>query len=153
MTTHARHSAVQPLRADRPQPGRISYPGVVERTSTGYAVFLPDVPGCLAAGATPAAALAAAQRALAAHLDALVREGHRPPAPGDLADLMGHVPSGAALVLVDAAEPTLSERVNVWMPRILLQRIDQYVTARGDGMTRSGFLTAAARQALEDATG
>lgn len=133
-----------------PARGRMSYPGFLERTSTGYAVSLPDVPGCLAAGPNPTSALAAAQRTLAVHLEALVRDGQRPPQPGALDDLAVQTPTGAVLVLLDVPEPTLSERVNVWLPRILLERIDRHVASRGDGTTRSGFLAAAARLLLDE---
>ena len=47
------------------------YPLVIERTSTGYSAFSPDVPGCAAVGDTEEETRRNFQEALAAHFEAM----------------------------------------------------------------------------------
>jgi predicted RNase H-like HicB family nuclease len=47
------------------------YPLVIERTSTGYSAFSPDVPGCAAVGDTEEQTRRNFQDALAAHFEAM----------------------------------------------------------------------------------
>ena len=55
---------------------------VIEPTGTGSAAFSPDVPGCVAAGATREAVESRMQEALAMHLEAVREDGVAMPAPG-----------------------------------------------------------------------
>lgn len=48
---------------------------VIERTATGHSAFSPDVPGCVATGATVEDTEARMREALAFHLDGLRDEG------------------------------------------------------------------------------
>ena len=52
----------------------------------------------------------------------------------------------AAVTLVGAEEPRAGERVNVWLPKLLLQRVDREAQRRGQN--RSTFLKEAANAAL-----
>lgn len=129
---------------------KLSYPAYIERTpSGGCCILFPDIPACIGAGATATAAVRAAQDALALYLEGLVRDGAEIPAASDLGDLDPAMTEDViGLVLVEAAEPTISERVNVWLPKLLLQRIDQHLAEQG--FNRSAFLANAARAALRE---
>jgi predicted RNase H-like HicB family nuclease len=128
----------------------VFFPAIMESEGGAYGVYFPDLPGCVAVGETATEAAKHAADALALHLEGLVQDGLPIPEPSDLAAVQAD-PSGlvAAKILVGAAEPTISERVNVWLPKILLERIDRRVAALGGGASRSGFLAQAARASLE----
>jgi predicted RNase H-like HicB family nuclease len=52
---------------------------VIEETSTGYSAFSPDVPGCIATGATQAEVRRGMQQALELHVEGLREDGEPPP--------------------------------------------------------------------------
>jgi predicted RNase H-like HicB family nuclease len=62
------------------------YPLVIERTSTGYSAFSPDVPGCAAAGDTADETRRNFQDALAAHFEAMREIGEPIPEPHSYVD-------------------------------------------------------------------
>lgn len=63
----------------------MDYTVIYEETPTGYSAYLPDLPGCVAAGATRAEVERLIRSAVALHLDAM-REGGEPlPRPSTLA--------------------------------------------------------------------
>lgn len=57
------------------------YPILIERTSTDYSAFSPDVPGCAAIGDTPEETRQNFHDALAAHLKAVREIGEPIPEP------------------------------------------------------------------------
>ena len=57
------------------------YPLVIERTSTGYSAFSPDVPGCAAVGDSEEETRLNFQDALAAHFEAMREVGEPIPEP------------------------------------------------------------------------
>jgi len=57
------------------------YAVIIERTSTGYSAYSPDVPGCAAAGDTEEETRRNFQDALAAHFDAMREVGEPIPEP------------------------------------------------------------------------
>ena len=57
------------------------YPVVVERTSTGYSAYSPDVPGCAAAGDTEEETRRSFQEALTVHFEAMREVGEPIPEP------------------------------------------------------------------------
>lgn len=59
----------------------MTYTVVVEPTDTGYSAYLPDVPGCVATGATRAEVEAALREAIEMHLEGLREDGLSVPAP------------------------------------------------------------------------
>ncbi len=96
-----------------------------------------------------------AMEALADHLEAMADDGDVIPAPSGEAEAMrkfreqfagldmGPMPEGAVLHPVPAPElDTATAKVNVSFARYKLDMIDR--KARAAGMTRSGFLAAAA---------
>jgi predicted RNase H-like HicB family nuclease len=54
---------------------------VVETTTTGYSAFSPDLPGCIATGATRDEVEKTMREAVQFHLDGLREEGLDTPAP------------------------------------------------------------------------
>lgn len=117
-------------------------------------VIFPDVPGCLPWGDTVEEAFADAIESLELHLEGLAEDGDPIPAPSGRAQAWEKfaaarasagkaIPEGTEVQLVPA--PELSEqptRVNVSFKRFTLEMIDRKAAAAG--MTRSGFLAAAA---------
>lgn len=62
------------------------YPLVIERTSTGYSAYSPDVPGCAAAGDTEEDTRRSFQEALVAHFEAMREVGEPIPEPTSSVD-------------------------------------------------------------------
>lgn len=54
---------------------------VVEKTGTGYSAYSPDLPGCVATGATPEEVEREMKEAIDFHLDGLRAEGEAVPKP------------------------------------------------------------------------
>jgi predicted RNase H-like HicB family nuclease len=114
--------------------------------NSDYGVTVPDLPGCFSAGRTIEEAVASAQEAIELHLEGLIEEGQAIPQPRTIEhhqsnpDYKGGV---WALVYIDPSSLRLeAQRVNITMPRRVLEAVDRYVQAHGE--TRSGFLTQAA---------
>ncbi len=73
----------QHLATGRPQvtePTR--YVVVYERTSDGWSAYVPDLPGCVAAGDTRPEVEALIRAAIALHIEALRESGEEVPASG-----------------------------------------------------------------------
>ena len=62
------------------------FPVVIERTSTGYSAYSPDVSGCAAAGDTKEETRRNFQYALAAHFEAMREVGEAIPEPTSSVD-------------------------------------------------------------------
>jgi predicted RNase H-like HicB family nuclease len=126
----------------------IVYPAFVtgDRAS-GYVAHFPDLPGLTAQAGSQGELLAAARDALHKRLEQLTTDGGEWPEPSELSGLGAH-PEGSAAgtLLVDVDVEDAPVRVNISIGERLLKRIDQAAEMRG--MTRSGFIAAASRQAL-----
>jgi predicted RNase H-like HicB family nuclease len=57
------------------------YQAVIEKTSTGYSGYIPDVPGCVAVGETIENTRRNLEEALALHLEGLLEDGEPLPTP------------------------------------------------------------------------
>jgi predicted RNase H-like HicB family nuclease len=133
-----------------------SYPALLEPAEGGgFGVVFPDLPGCVSFGETYEAAVAAAEEALSLHLEGMAEDGERAPAPvglGDPASLPEDHPGRAPLApghlwaLISVEAPDESDRVNVYLQRSLLERIDRFTTHAG--INRSAFFVAASRAYL-----
>jgi len=62
------------------------YPIIIEKTSTGYSAYSPDVPGCAAAGDTELDTRESFRDALAAHFEAMREIGEPIPEPTSSVD-------------------------------------------------------------------
>ena len=60
------------------------YAVVLEKASKNYSAYLPDVPGCVAAGKTVEETLSLLRGALKMHFDAMSRDGETIPNPDSL---------------------------------------------------------------------
>ena len=62
------------------------YAVVIENAGPNYSAYVPDLPGCIATGATLAEAEVAIREAIAFHLDGLREDGLPIPAPSSKVD-------------------------------------------------------------------
>ena len=116
--------------------------------TAAYDVVVPDLPGYFSAGDTLDEALAGAQEAAAAWIDAALDAGEAIPSPTNLEALridcdysgwtFGVITLDAALI------DDTTERVNITLPRRVLKRLD--ALARAAGERPSGYI---ARLSLE----
>ena len=127
------------------------YPVAIEPGTDmeAFGVVVPDLPGCFSAGDTMDDALANAEQAIAAWIEAALDKGREIPPATDIESLRKAHKAFKnwiwALVTVDpAALDETMERVNISLPRRVLLRLDTRAKAAGE--TRSGFI---ARMALE----
>lgn len=60
---------------------KMKYTVVLERGESGFGAFVPDLPGCIAAGETKEEALSLIQEAIEFHLEGLEEQGEQTPAP------------------------------------------------------------------------
>ena len=113
------------------------YPAVLERGEGDVlAVWFPDFPGCVAAGHTQAEAAERAEQALANALQDAAESNTPLPAPTAFEAI--RVPAEAdvvAFLALGATPPDPSERVNVYLPKSLIERAD--ALGADWGMSRS----------------
>jgi predicted RNase H-like HicB family nuclease len=120
------------------------YPIVIEpgTTTTAFGVVFPDLPGCFSAGDTLDEAIASAEEAAAAWIDAALDAGEEVPAPSSLEAVQLRKEYAGWAVGVVEVDPSLlddrAERVNITLPRRVLRRLD--AKARAAGQSRSGFI-------------
>lgn len=120
------------------------YPVVIEpgTDSTAFGVIVPDLPGCFSAGDSLDEALAGAEEAAAAWIDAALDAGEAIPAPGSLETLRRNPGYAGWAFGVIALDPALlddtPERVNITLPRRVLKHLD--ALARAAGESRSGYI-------------
>lgn len=127
---------------------RRHYPAVLERGPRGtFGAWFPDFPGCVAGGKSQEEAIEKAESTLAQAVDALAEQGKPLPEPTPIERIV--LPKGCNLLayfIVGVDPPDPSERVNVYLPKSLITRIDR--RAAELGMSRSSFFGLAATTAL-----
>jgi predicted RNase H-like HicB family nuclease len=125
------------------------YPAVLERGPRGaLGAWFPDFPGCVAGGRSQEEAIERAEGALARAVDGMAEQGRPLPAATPIEQIA--LPKGADVVayfIVGVDPPDPSERVNVYLPKSLITRIDRRATELG--MSRSSFFGFAATIALD----
>lgn len=118
-----------------------------------YGVTVPDLPGCFSAGDTLDEAIASAKEAITGHIELLVElERDIPPVStvNELAKKTEYAGYTWALVDIDVTRLLGgSEKINVTLPKSLIDRIDRCVATHPEFKSRSGFL---AQVALERIT-
>jgi len=124
------------------------YPAVLERGEGGvFGVWFPDFPSTVSGGRSQEDAMARAQDALADAIQDLGFSGADMPAPTPMEAIA--IPEGCDFVSIFAvgfSPPDQSERVNVYLPKALIERIDR--AAAELGMNRSSFFGWAISYAL-----
>ena len=124
------------------------YPAVLERGPRGtFGAWFPDFPGCVAAGKSQEETIEKAENRLAQAVDALAEHGRPLPEPTPIERIA--LPRGCDLLayfIVGVDPPDPSERVNVYLPKSLIARVDRHAAELG--MSRSSFFGLAASTAL-----
>ena len=120
------------------------YPIAIEigTDTQAFGVVVPDLPGCFSAGDTLEEALANAEEAIAAWMEAELDAGRSIPLPSAMSALQGrreHKGWAWAIAHVDPAKfDDTIERINIVLPRRVLSKID--AAAKSAGETRSGYI-------------
>ena len=123
------------------------YPAIVEKSTDGYGVFFPDLPGCTSGGATLREAALNAEEALQAHIELSMEHGDPVPEPSTLDEIAVDADVvEAARILVRADPSGRTVRVNITLPEDLLAAVDRYAVRTG--YSRSGLLAQAVRERL-----
>ena len=126
------------------------YPIAIESGDEAHAwgVIVPDLPGCFSAGDSLEEAIINAREAIAAHLELLIELGNDVPPVSGMGDLVEKDEyRGLTWALVDIDVSRLmggSEKINVTLPKALIDRIDRCVARHPEYKSRSGFLAQAA---------
>jgi predicted RNase H-like HicB family nuclease len=110
--------------------------------TTAFGVVVPDLPGCFSAGDTLDEAMAGAEEAAAAWIDAALDAGKAVPPPSSLEALRRNPDYAGWMFGVITLDPALLddaiERVNITLPRRVLRRLD--ALAKAAGQSRSGYI-------------
>jgi len=109
-----------------------AYPAVFEETSDGgYSVFFPDIPGCISGGKSLEEAIAMAKEALSLHLSEIFNDNEEIPVI-DLKNAKEEA-EGCLLMMIEPNPAIISRRtkehsvrVNIMLPKWLLERADHY---------------------------
>lgn len=127
----------------------VYYAGFIPRNDV-YAVLFPDLPGCISQGYDLEEAFSMAVEALARHLECMADNCDAIPEPSSksealarLREQMAELPEGTELHPVQS--PNLGaqiKKITVLFSQCKLNMIDR--KAKAAGMSRSGFLAAAA---------
>lgn len=125
----------------------MNYPVVIHKDrKSDYGVSVPDLPGCVSAGATVDEALAMVREAIELHLEGIIEEGGVIPLPTPIERLRAdpdYADGTWAIVNVDESTLRLKyARIGVTMPQRVLDAIDRHAKASGE--TRSELLARAA---------
>jgi predicted RNase H-like HicB family nuclease len=120
------------------------YPIAIEpgTDTTAFGVIVPDLPGCYSAGDGLDEAVAGAEEAAAAWIDAALDAGEAIPAPSSLEAMRqnsAYAGWAFGVIKIDPALPDdTTERVNITLPRRVLRRLDALAQAAGE--SRSGYI-------------
>ena len=119
----------------------------------GFGISFPDFPGCVSDGDTVDDALRRGAEALSFHVEGMMADEEPIPPPRSVQDIkadesLAEWRDGATIaflpLILDKGSP---RRINVSLDFGLLRAIDE--EARRRGMTRSAFLSSAARKEIE----
>jgi predicted RNase H-like HicB family nuclease len=126
------------------------YVGILDGSGDVWGVRLPDIPGCVGAGATPEEAIADVTGALRDVVAYKKGGDFDIPKPRSLTEILasGEVEGGESTVLIPLLlDAGRTVRANVTFDAGLLEAIDAAAAQRG--LTRSAFLASAAREKIE----
>lgn len=130
----------------------MKYPIAIEagNDTTAWGVVVPDLPGCFSAGDTLDEAYENAIEAIAVWINTALDDGQAIPTARSLAEHAGHKEFKGwqwAIVDVDLEQfDDKVERINISVPKRVLNQIDRFVSSHSTDKNRSDFL---ARAALE----
>lgn len=130
------------------------YPIAIEAgdDTHAYGVTVPDLPGCFSAGDTLDEAISSAKEAITVHIELLIEMGQDIPAVssvGKLAKAPEYRDHTWAVVDIDVTRLMGgAEKINVTLPKSLIDRIDRCVASNPEFKSRSGFLAQAALERI-----
>ena len=128
----------------------VFYTAVMERgEGSSFAIWLPDWPGVVAASLSQAETIAMVERALATAAEGKVERGETMPFPSDWDAF--ELPRDCDLVVrlaIKLTPPDISERVNVYLPKSLIEQVDR--AAAEWGMSRSSFFGLAVKHVFHE---
>lgn len=135
------------------------YSAYIEIDSDGSASgYFPDVPGCIFAGDNPEETIKDAQSALEAHFELMAEKGLAIPESSGSWNLDMSPENGSAeeskkgrwvYIEIDITKYLgKSERINITMPHLLIEKIDKAVGQDSRYTSRSHFIAEAARKEL-----
>ncbi|QYM91246.1 type II toxin-antitoxin system HicB family antitoxin [Dickeya zeae] len=130
------------------------YPIAIEAgdDTHAYGVTVPDLPGCFSAGDTLDEAIANAKEAITGHIELLIEMGQDIPAVSSVGTLAKSPEyAGYTWAVVDIDVTRLmggAEKINVTLPKSLIDRIDRCVASNPEFKSRSGFLAQAALERI-----
>lgn len=125
----------------------MEYPVVIHHEEgSAFGVTVPDIPGCFSAGETMTEALHNAKEAINGHLELLAEDDEEIPQATEVDAYLGveeYTDGIWAIVDVDIT-PYLGNtvRINVTLPEMVLNKIDEYVAHHSEYASRSAFLSA-----------
>jgi predicted RNase H-like HicB family nuclease len=132
---------------------KLRYIAILEVGPDGYDVRFPDLAGCVSFGADADDAVRNAREALSIHLEGLAAGGVALPTPSDLRSILPEIKAAweqarvpALYATVEVEAPDQGERVNVYLAKNLLERVDAY--CEREGLNRSAFFAQAASAQL-----
>jgi predicted RNase H-like HicB family nuclease len=134
----------------------MEFPVIIHKDANSvYGVTVPDVAGCHSFGETIEEALRNTKEAIHSHIEVLLEEGETVDlAPSNIDDLIGNDDYAGgiwALVDVDLTKlDTKPERINISIPRFVLQKVDSFAESRHE--SRSGLLARAALRLIAEET-
>ncbi len=125
-----------------------NYPAIIfrEEGEEAWSILFPDFPEVASSAETARDVHSQALDALRTVVDLYAEENRALPESTDIDRALDLAREQNAVAAFYGVELPAPERVNISMDRTLLTRIDAAADARG--MTRSGFLAAAARKEL-----
>lgn len=130
-----------------------AYPAILEKTRKGYSVFFPDLPGAISAGKDYEDAIRMAKECLSLHLYGLLQDKDQIPAPSHISDVMKKLENGDLVALIEAdifavkaQQEDKAVRVNITLPKSLLEAIDE--KAKQLHLSRSTLIQKVARESL-----
>ena len=110
-----------------------------------FGVTVPAIEGCFSWGETVEEAVKNAREAIEMHLDATLEAGFEVNITPINLDAVTQEFEGARFIFIEIDDRKVDrnpERINISVPRFVLNKIDDYVEARHE--SRSGFLARAA---------
>jgi predicted RNase H-like HicB family nuclease len=115
-----------------------------------YGVTVPDLPGCFSSGRTFDEAIDSAKEAIELHLEGIIEDGGPIPDGTEIEKLWRdkrYAGGTWASVSIDPAKlPLKAARINITMPKRILEAVDRYAAEHGE--TRSGLLLKAVTQQM-----
>ncbi|MBB3347303.1 type II toxin-antitoxin system HicB family antitoxin [Sphingomonas sp. BK069] len=118
------------------------YPAIIDRSASGFGVTFPDFPGCIANGESVSEACVQGEKALALHIEAMVKDKDAIPQPSDCEQVRADLGEDEVIAMIRADVPVKVERVLVSIDSNLLRAID------ASASNRSAFIADAARAYL-----